>query len=249
MRRIAPQHGKVVILARIMEADRQAEAIGKRQIVVHCIARIERIRLPGDIARQDGATVCGHREAHIGRTRIDTAIEPTAKMPRGNVVVGREAEIVDENEEIALRLSKRCEQARQRGDGIGGNLHQRNLAVLRLRFGHRDPYQRGLAHAARSPQQHVVRGMALRQPSDIGGDGIFLRIDPAQQRKWQRVDRGDRSGLVAIPDIGRGGQPIGLRIRQRCEPIERCGDPRQTFSLVIHGRKPYRPAGWATSEA
>ena len=73
---IAADDGQIVVLAAIVEADGQAEAVGQGQAVIHGIARIDRIVLFGKMARHDGAAVAGHGDPHVAGTRLDPAFQP-----------------------------------------------------------------------------------------------------------------------------------------------------------------------------
>ena len=57
MRGIAGDDGEVIVLAAVVEADRQAEAIGQGQAIVHRVTRVQRVILFAGVPGHDGAPV------------------------------------------------------------------------------------------------------------------------------------------------------------------------------------------------
>ncbi len=101
-----------------MEAERQTEAVGQRELIVDRIAGIERpmprIRiLFARMARQDRATVGGYRQPHVARARLDPAVEPGSQVARPGGIVGGETEVVDEDQEAPFERRERGEQRRK----------------------------------------------------------------------------------------------------------------------------------------
>ncbi len=72
---------ELVLRARV-EAERQAEAVGQRELVVGRVARAERIVLLARLARDDRTPVRGDREPHVARPGLDPAVEPAPQVPR-----------------------------------------------------------------------------------------------------------------------------------------------------------------------
>ena len=87
--------------------------------------------------------------------------------------------------------------------------------------------QRRLAHAARAPQQRVVRRQAAREALGVLDQKIAHPIDAFEQRHLDPVDARDRGEALpfGMPDKGVGGRKIGLCRRRRRQPFQRVGDP------------------------
>ena len=66
-------------------------------------------------------------------------------------------------------------------------------------------HKRTRAHAARPPQQGIVRRVALGKQAGIGEQDIAHAIDPAEEIKIDPCHRchGDQAVAVLLPDIGR----------------------------------------------
>ena len=192
-----------------MEADRQAEAIRQRQAIVYRVARVERVVLLAGVARHDGAAVGGDGEADIARAGLHTALQPAAQRARARAIAILEAEIVDKHQKLPLHPRQRAKQRRQRGQRLGGDLHQRDAARgLRLCGGDGGAQHRRFAHAPRAPQQHVVRGVPGGKARDIGHHQLLLRVDPAQQTESGSLQPGHGARATGAPHIGRGGEPV-----------------------------------------
>ncbi len=67
---------QVIVLAASVEPDRQAKPVGQRELVIHRVARVDRIVLLGRMARHDRAAVGRNGQPDIGRPRIHPAFQP-----------------------------------------------------------------------------------------------------------------------------------------------------------------------------
>ena len=85
-----------------MEPDGQAEPVSQGQLVIHGIARIDRIILLGRVPGDDRAAVCRHRQAHVGRAGIDPALQPGTQVARAFAIAIGKAQVIDEDQEPAL---------------------------------------------------------------------------------------------------------------------------------------------------
>src|SRR5690606_22187297 len=96
--RVTGDDCEIFVLAAIMEAEREAEAVGQGQLVVDNVARVEWIVLFGGVAREDRAPVGRDCQANIGRPRLDPPFEPAAQVPRTVEIVRRVTKIIYENQ-------------------------------------------------------------------------------------------------------------------------------------------------------
>src|SRR5690606_7044750 len=118
--------------------------------------------------RQDRAAVRCDGEPDIGWARFDAALEPAAQMPRAIEIGWRVTKIVYKNQIVTWLAAQYGKQLRETGERVGGDLHQRDGARIACLCGdHRGAHQRRLAHAARAPQQHVMRRVTLREAGDV----------------------------------------------------------------------------------
>jgi hypothetical protein len=89
-----------------------------------------------------------------------------------------------------------------------------DLAVDRL-------HQRGFPHAARAPEEGVVRGQSARKPLGVFDKGIAHPVDAAQQGHLDPVDAIDRRRvpLGRMPDESVSRAEVGDGRTRRCQPL------------------------------
>ena len=140
-----------------------------------------------------------------------------------------EREIVAEHDEAMRVAAQQRHQGRQALDVLAMDFDQLQ------RFGRsrgcvdrgvRGLHQRGLAHAARAPEQRVVGGQAFARSVGVLQQRIAHPIDAAQQRDVDAIDLRHRlqRAAVGVPDEGVGGGEVRRRRRRRGEPLQRLGD-------------------------
>ena len=99
--------------------------------------------------------------------------------------------------------------------------------------------ERGLAHAARAPQQRVVGGQPPGEALGVLGELRRDVLETLEQRQGHAVDLADRLEGVPLrmPHEGFRGLEIGLRGPGRRQPLERCGqslEARDQGGFVVH---------------
>src|SRR5579864_272049 len=99
--------------------------------------------------------------------------------------------------------------------------------------------QRRFAHAARAPQQRVVRGQAAGKALGVLDQQIAHPVDALEQRHLDPVDaaHGRKPAPLRVPDEGFGGGKIRRRLSRRRETFEGGRDPAEDFAAVA-GRAP-----------
>ena len=110
---IAAHHVEIIVLAAIVEADPQPEAVRQRQLLLDRLAGIDRGRalVLDHLARHQMPAVRGGVEQHVGGPALDAAFEHgLQRFVRG--VERLEGEVVAEQNEAVLR--------RRRADGQAG---------------------------------------------------------------------------------------------------------------------------------
>ncbi len=206
-----------------MEPQFQPETVSKRQSVVGDIAGVDGSVFVGLVALDDVAAVRGDVEPDIGGPRFGAALQHRAQAARA-AVVALKRHVVDEEDEGAVGACKLVEKRGQAGELVCGAFDQRQRQAIALQCGN-DRFDQGrLAHPARAPQQHIMRGKALRKPLAVGQNIGLLPVNADDQVKRQR--RKARNGMqrLAIPMIGWMRCEIGrLGIGWR-EPFQRIGN-------------------------
>ena len=139
-----------------------------------------------------------------------------------------------EHQEAARLTAQLAEQARERGKRFGRDLDQGNGGRIGgLRGAHARAQQRRLAHAARTPQQHIMRRVTGGETGDVGGDDLLLRVDALEEIEWGGDQLGHRARR-AIPDIGGRAGPVGRARRRRRDAFQRSRDPGEGISRLAH---------------
>jgi hypothetical protein len=93
--------------------------------------------------------------------------------------------------------------------GVGRDLHQREVGALVLAgMAQAGAQQGGFAHAARSPQQHVMRGVAMGMAQHIVDHLGLLLVHAVDQVERGGLDGGHGARLDTVPHIGGGGGPV-----------------------------------------
>ena len=97
---VAVHHREVVVLAAVVEAEPQAEAVGQRHLLLDRLAGIDggRALVLHHVARQQVAAVRGGVEEHVGRPALDAAFERRLQRLVGRVA-GVERQVVAEDDE------------------------------------------------------------------------------------------------------------------------------------------------------
>src|SRR5215831_9094161 len=127
MGRIALDHGEIVVLTTVMEAEPKPEAVGKRDLFFDGFGGIDRGRalILHHVARHHVAAVRGGVEKDVWRPSLDAAFE---RGFQGFVagVVAVEAEVVAEEEEAPLKLAQPAKELRQRSDVLARDFYERD---------------------------------------------------------------------------------------------------------------------------
>ena len=100
MLRVALDHREIVVLAAMVEAEPQAEAVGQRHFLLDRLARIDGARalVLHHLARHQVAAVRGGVEEHVGGAALDAALERRLQRLVGRVA-GVERKVVAEDDE------------------------------------------------------------------------------------------------------------------------------------------------------
>ena len=245
---IACDHREVFVLAAVVEAEPQAEAVGQRHLLLDRLVRIDRRRalVLDHVARQEMAAVRGGIEDDVVGPPLDAAFERRLqRLVRG--VVGVEGEIVaEENEAVAARRGRapsapagsRCPR-----DGSRSSLAARaGMACVDPGMDGLD--ERALAHAARAPQQRIVGRQARGEPLGVLEQDVADPVDALEEVQLDPVDLGRPAAASCrrrarrrrprrrnpAPAAAAGaarssacGDPLGERDRGRCSASVRHG--------------------------
>jgi hypothetical protein len=96
--------------------------------------------------------------------------------------------------------------------------------------------QGGFAHAARSPQQHVMRGVAMGMAQHIVDHLGLLLVHAVDQVERGGLDGGHGARLDAVPHIGGGGGPVDGGGGGGGNALQRGNDALDLGSeLIAHG--------------
>ncbi len=122
---VAAHHGEIVVLAAIVEAEPQAEAVGQRHLLLDRFARIDRGRalVLHHVARHQVAAVRGGVEQHVGGPPLDAAFERRLQRFVGRVAAV-EGKVVAEDDEAVRRVAHQRHQRRQALDVLAVDLDQ-----------------------------------------------------------------------------------------------------------------------------
>ena len=237
MAAIALHHREILVLAAAMEAEPEAEPVGKRNLLLDRFARIDRggALVLDHLARQQVSPVGGGVQDHVVGTSLDAAFQHRLERLVGSVIAV-ERQVVAEHDEAEFGGAQKLHQRRQALDILAMDLDQfkpvGRLAV-QIDAGMRRLDQRRFAHAARSPQQRIVGGKAVGEALGVLDQDVAHPLDPLQKTEVDAADpRHRRQPPVGVPDEGvGGGEGIG-RIRGRrgggqvCrDRLERASDP------------------------
>ena len=105
--RVAVDHGEIVVLAAMVEAEPEAEAVGERHFFLDRLARIDRASalVLHHFARHEVAAVRGRVEEDVRRPPLDAAFERRLERLVGRVA-GVERQVVAEDDEVEGRLAQ-----------------------------------------------------------------------------------------------------------------------------------------------
>ena len=239
---IAVDHLEILVLAAFVEAEPEAEAIGQRDLFLDRLARIDRGRalVVHHVARQQVAAIRGGVKHDIVGAPLDAAVEHRLQRFVGGVVAV-EGEIVAEDDRVMRVVAQQAHQRGQALDILAMDLdqlqRQRSLGEAQVGIGMNRLDQRGLAHAARPPEQHVVGRQALGEALGILGQRVADAVDAAQERERDAVDLRHRHQLRArsLPDEGIGGLEVRGFAAGRGDAFERVGDAQQRGQRLVGG--------------
>ena len=218
MAAIAPHHREIFVLAAAVEAEPQTEAVRQRNLLLDRFAGIDRGRafVLDHVARQQMPAVRGGVEDDVVGPALDAAFQHRLQRFVGGVVAV-EGEVVAEHDEADTR-SRAAASIRPGRLSISSrwiSISFSRSAGLRVGVdaGMRGLDQRGLAHAARAPQQRVVGGQAVGEALGILDQDVAHPVDALEQAEIDPVDaRHRRQPPVRVPDEGVGGaEGIGRR--------------------------------------
>ena len=134
------------------------------------------------IAGEQVASVRSRVEQHVLRPPGETAVEHGLERLVGGIVVV-EGQIIAEQQRVCLQPGQMGEQPPDRGDILARQLDQQQRPVEATVFddlGVDGLDQAGLAHAARTPEQGVVRRTALGKAQGVFQQCAARALDPEQ---------------------------------------------------------------------
>ena len=177
-------------------------------------------------------------------------------------VVAVEGEIVAEHDEMEGGRPQQVHQRGQALDVLAVDLDQLQpvggLAVG-IDAGMRSLHQRGLAHAARAPQQRIVGGQAVGEALGVLDQDVAHPVDALEQ---EEVDAADALDLgqppVRVPDKGvgiierfvrRGGRRVRRKVgrnglQRADDPHWRVGLPRALWGVLPRLSLPFALTPW-----
>ena len=219
-----------------MEAQPKAEAVGEGDLLLHGLAGVDggAALVVHHGARQQVAPVRGGVEQHIGRTPLDAAFQHRLQGLVGGVL-RIEGQIVAKEDEGIGRWPHPAHEGGQGLDVLAVDLHELHGAEIGL-GGPRGVdlrmdrlHQRGLAHAARAPQQRIVGGQAPGETLRIFHQQVAHEVDAPQQADVHTVHLRHRREAAGgrMPDEGVRRRKVDAGVGLGGEAVEGAGDALQ----------------------
>ena len=133
---VTVDHGEVIVLAAMVEAEPEAEPVGERHLLLDRLARIDGASalVLHHVARQKVAPVRGRVEEHVPRAPFDPALERRFERLVGRVA-GVERKIVAKDDEPISRVAQEAHQRGQALDVLAMDLDQFRGAPRPRSFG------------------------------------------------------------------------------------------------------------------
>ena len=131
--RIAAHHVQVLVLAAVVEAEPEAEAVRQRHLLLHRLRRVDggRALVLHHLARHQVAAVGGGVEDDVLGAPLDAAFEHGLERLVARVVLV-EGEVVAEHDEAVRAVAQCSKAARQRGDVLAVDLDELQVGALRV---------------------------------------------------------------------------------------------------------------------
>jgi len=102
---VAVDHRQIVVLAALVEAEPEAEAIGQRHLFLDCLRRVDcgRLLVFHHVAGQQMATVRSRVEEHVVRASLDASVKGGFQGFVGCIVVV-EGEVVAKDDDPVVHI-------------------------------------------------------------------------------------------------------------------------------------------------
>ena len=212
MRGIAVDHRQIVFLTAFVETEPEAEAIRERDFLLHRFRGVDGCRLLvfHHVARQKVAAVGGRVKQDVVRPSLDAAVERRLQGFVGRVVVV-EGEVVAEDDDAFTGSLQDVEQGGQGVDILAVHLDQfQGNAACCAHIFVNSLDQRGFAHAARAPEQHVIGGKTIGKTQRIFVQDVAHMVNAANELQRNAVRTRDRlqEGVDRRPDETIGRIPV-----------------------------------------
>ena len=164
-----------------MEAEPETKPVRQRHLLLDRFARVDRGRafVLDHFAGEQVPPVRGGVEDDVVGTSLDTAFQHRLQRFVGGIVAV-EGEVVAEHDEAEIRAAEEVHQAGQALDVLAVDLDQLQpvgLLAVDVDIGVSGLHQRRLAHAARAPQQRVVRGQPVGKALGVFDQDVPHPVD------------------------------------------------------------------------
>ena len=225
---IAAHHVEIVVLAAIVEADPQPEAVRQRDLLLDRLGGVDggRALVVDHLARHQMPAVRGGIEQHVGRAVLRCRLRA---RPSATCRTCRRASKERSSQNRMKRCSgaaRRCASRRGR-EAISSRWISTSFSAARPR--RCTALTSELLPMPRAPQSSaLLAGSPRAKRVGIGEQRIAHAVDALEQRKRHAVDRlrrGGRSRVSACQTKASRRREVGRFGLARSEPLERAGDP------------------------
>lgn len=231
MRGIAVDHRQIVFLTAFVETEPEAEAIRERDFLFHRFRGVDggRLLVFHHVARQKVAAVGSGVKQDVVRPSLDAAVKRRLQGFVGRVVVV-EGEVVAEDDDAFTGGLQYVEQSGQGVDVLAVHLDQlQGNTACGAHIFVNGLDQRGFAHAARTPEQHVVCRKTIGETQGVFMQDVAYMIDAANELQRDAVGPRDRleEGVDRRPDETIRRIPIVYGWRRASQPFHGNVQPTQ----------------------
>ena len=213
-----------------MKAQPQTEAVRQRHLFLDRLRRADRGRafVFNHLPRHQMAAVRGGIEHHIVRPTFDPAIK-NGLQGFVMLVIMAERQVIAEQNKPVRRAAQHGQKAAHRGQILAAELNDLQRPALPDHFGMHRLDQTGFPHAARAPEQRVVRRQTGGELQRVGQQDVPHPVHPHQQGQRHARDlwHGHQPVRRGMPDKGIGLQEVRHGLRSGAQPLQRLGNADQ----------------------
>lgn len=226
-------HGQIHVLIGAVNADPQAESVGKGDFFLNRLMRIDGVSglvFRGVPGHQVPTVGCGVKN-DILRPSHDTAIQDRFQGFVVRVLTFK-GQIVAEDDAATFLAAQKRQESRQGGKIVTRDLDQNQRSrALSVDMRVRGFDEGGLAHAASAPQHDVVGRQAPGEVARVFKHEAGLTFDSAKQGEFDSGDlgHGTQGAGLSLPDEGIAAFECPGVGKRRGNALKRRGDAGEMF--------------------